>query len=348
LSGCNNKRNIVEITSQQEPVVSTRGSETADYSMNANWNSGNIFYNADGYYFSDPRGYDDCNITSISLLDYFYKTDETFEVFEIVEDVGKTQLNYDWNMFYNALKKFEKIAGPKEEEILAFNEYRGFVYYSIGNKLFAYDTITKQHTLIPVDNLENYDIVSINICGEKLFLGAVLPDVRRFMRYSVNFGGATTYISNLDGSDLREIAIPQCKDSFQTFIYKSQGFGVSCPLYWYMYTDEGSNYHGCLMIFSPKYDFFMVAGKSEYADKGPYIGSPKEIEKGNINTKKGLNATYSIQQGEDTDNKKELFKFYFLISKDERQYHFSAIGSYETLLELKSTFIEIAESFDIL
>jgi hypothetical protein len=325
----------------------TLTSET--YEMNAKWNSYGVFYDGEGnYYFSDPRGYDDNNASSENILNFVYRTTD-FAVFEKIEPAQtyyqQNYMNWNFNEIDKALHDFENTG--VDEKILAFNEYRNHIYYSTGHKLFTYNLNTQKRSVYPLLDVMDYNIAGINICGEKLFLGLVLEERPNFRGYFSNFGGAIIYVANLDGSDLREVVISQCENTLQTFNYKSQGFGISCPSYWFMCTDEGSYYSSLLMIISPKYDFFMTAGKVVYAKRG-YIESSQMIETGKIKTSQGLIAEYAIYKGKEENSEKDLFDFYCSVLKGKHPYYFSAVGSYSTLEELKPLFIKIAENFVVL
>ena len=246
-----------------------------------------------------------------------------------------------------------------ENEIYTMNEYRGLLYYSTGSELFTYDIATNHRASDPLISLESYGledrhIANIDICGEKLFLCLSCFEPGYFTN-----SASATYIANLDGSDLREVIIPQCKDTFQTFNYARQGFKFSAPSYWHICTDEGSYYGGSLMVISPKYDFFMVAGKSEdgYIKGGDLTPDPsKKIENGEIKTKQGLNGEYTIRKekeidkmGEEKVDVKDFFVYVFSVSKGDRIYYYSVRSdSYDIIEQLKPTLIEIAENFEIL
>jgi hypothetical protein len=197
-----------------------------EYEMNGRWNCYGMFYAEDEfYYFSDPRDEDSSNNTPENVLNYVYKT-EDFITFEKVEPAQtyyqQTFMEWDFKEINGAMYEFQKTI-PQQEEVLAFNEYRDIIYYSqygAANKLFTYDLHTQKFNEDPILDTKGYDIVGINVCGEKLILGLILAGHRDFKGYFSNFGGAATYVANLDGSDLREVIIPQCAGTVQTFNYE--------------------------------------------------------------------------------------------------------------------------------
>ena len=321
-----------------------------EYEMNGRWNSNGMFYDGKGvYFFSDPRGQDPSNTALENVLNYVYQTADfiTFKKAEPTQTYyQQNYMQWDFNIIHDTLRTFEESMLEKVE-VLAFNEYRNMIYYSVANKLFTYDLHTQQYGENPIVEAKGYDIVGINICGEKLVLSLVLEEQRDFRGYFSNFGGAATYVANLDGSDLREVIIPQCTDTIQTFSYESQGFGISVPSYWYICTDEGSYYGSLLMIIAPHYDFFMTSGKSEYAKMG-YMEDAQKIECKKIETKQGLSAEYTVYRGINENGEKDLFGFSFSVSKGEQEYYFAVVGDFKTIEELKPIFINIAENFEIL